>query len=211
VYINQPKLPELIRRFLYSQLHRGPTADPLALYVNLAACPQFSGKVRVFHSAIAEFHAPSDLSGIGGMHRQWIRATPSWRGGPARYDCVFIETDANTVGFRGLHVAHVILFFSFIHASVTYPCALVKWFTVIGDQPCEDTGYWMVKPELHPQTRHRLITVVHLDCILRGAHLMPIYGNAFLPCDFHFSDTLNAFQAYFVNKFINHNAFDIAF
>ncbi|KAH9029670.1 hypothetical protein EDB85DRAFT_1891933 [Lactarius pseudohatsudake] len=80
-YVNQPQLLEHIRRFLYDQLH--PEAE-------------------VFHSAACTYHAPSDLSGIGGMHREFIRAAPSWKKGPGRYDCVYIERDSNLVGFSGL-------------------------------------------------------------------------------------------------------------
>ena len=38
---------------------------------------------------------------------------------------------------------------------------------------------WVVKPE---EDRHgkRLMSVVHLDTILRGAHLIPVYGTNFI-------------------------------
>ena len=48
-------------------------------------------------------------------------------------------------------------------------------------------------------------------CTLRGAHLTPVYGNVQLPTDIQHTDTLNIFQAYYVNKYINHHAFEIAF
>jgi hypothetical protein len=197
-HIGHSNLPSLIRHFLCSQLGSDTNCN-------------FSGKVHVFHAAVATFYAPSDSSGIGGMHQEWIRAVPSWHRGPARNDCVFVETDADGAGFRGLHVGHVLLFFSFSYMAVYYPCALVQWFVPIQDQPCNDSGMWMVKPEFHLQTGKRERSVIHLDSVLRGAHLMPIYGNDFLPRDFHFADTLHAFQAYFVNKFIDHHAFEIAF
>ena len=70
-------------------------------------------RVDVYHSAAALYHAPSDLSGIGGMHHEYIHATPSWKRGDARHDCVFIEKDADEVGFRALCVAQVQTFISF--------------------------------------------------------------------------------------------------
>lgn len=176
-YIGRPDLQILIQYFLYDQLN----VNAAGRNVNIAACPHFGGKVRVFHSAVAIFYAPSDTSGLGGMHREWIRACPSWNNGPARNDCIFLEADPNAAGFRGLHVAQVLLFFSFVHAEVMYPCALVQWFELIQDWPCDDTGLWMVKPELHPQTHERMASVVHLDAVVRGAHLMPIYGTEFIP------------------------------
>ncbi|KAF8805466.1 hypothetical protein BYT27DRAFT_7104486 [Phlegmacium glaucopus] len=35
--------------------------------------------ISVYHSAVASFYAPSDPSGIQGMHCEWIQSTPSWR------------------------------------------------------------------------------------------------------------------------------------
>jgi hypothetical protein len=75
--------------------------------VPLTSCPEIPGSLRVdvFHSAISTYYAPSDLSGIGGMHREHIRVTPSWKGGPGRYDCIYVDKDLDVEGFCGLHVA----------------------------------------------------------------------------------------------------------
>jgi len=35
-------------------------------------CPQFEGDIKVHHSAIATFYAPSDLCGAGSMRRERI-------------------------------------------------------------------------------------------------------------------------------------------
>ncbi|KAF8135913.1 hypothetical protein K438DRAFT_1433878, partial [Mycena galopus ATCC 62051] len=53
-------------------------------------------------SAVAKFYAPSDHSGLHGMLHERIRAVRSWRGGPARHDCVFVEGNPDLPGFRGL-------------------------------------------------------------------------------------------------------------
>jgi hypothetical protein len=83
--------------------------------VPLDDLPRLSGKITVFPSAIATYFAPSDQSGIGRLIRERIRSIPSWRKGPARHDCVFVERDPNKAGLRGLHVARVKLFFSVKH------------------------------------------------------------------------------------------------
>ncbi|KAJ7802465.1 hypothetical protein B0H14DRAFT_2385472, partial [Mycena olivaceomarginata] len=44
-----------------------------------------------------------------------------------------------------------------------------------------------------------------LPCLLRGAHLIGVYGTAALPEDFHFSDSLDAFNIYFVNPYADHH------
>jgi hypothetical protein len=73
--INQPHLLEFIRRFLYDQLYSDTNLS--SVHVSLNACPAFSGLVSVFSSAMATYYAPSDPSRIGGMHSEYIRATPS--------------------------------------------------------------------------------------------------------------------------------------
>ncbi|KAJ8581812.1 hypothetical protein M405DRAFT_716963, partial [Rhizopogon salebrosus TDB-379] len=48
--------------------------------------------------------APSDPSGITGMCRKYICAVPSWRHGPGRYDCAFINTDDTQDGMLSMNV-----------------------------------------------------------------------------------------------------------
>lgn len=163
----------------------------------------------MYPSAVATYYAPSDKSGIGGMYRERIRSVPRWRGGPERRDCVFVEHDPDSLGFRGLHVARVKLFFKIKHQSVTYPCALVTWFSAIGDAPCPDTGMWMVEPDVDHQGR-RVTSVIHLDSILRAAHLIGIAGNYTIPRQLKHTDSLEAFRAFYVNKYIDHHAHEIA-
>jgi hypothetical protein len=184
--------------------------------MDLSQCPNFNGKVDVFHSAVVSFYAPSDICGVNGMLRHTIRCAPSWRNGPARHDCIFIEHDPNLLGFQGLYVGQVILLFSFTFRGVKYPCALVRWFSTIGDQPCPNTGMWMVEPEFDAgdgggDSESRLISVVHLDTVVRPAHLIPIYGPQFLDRDVTHTDSLVAFSAFYVNKYSDYHAFEIAF
>ncbi|KAH9177889.1 hypothetical protein EDB89DRAFT_1844150, partial [Lactarius sanguifluus] len=47
-----------------------------------------------------------------------------------------------------------------------------------------------------------------VDCIVRGAHLLPVFGSSFLPEEFHFSDSLHAFQAYFVSRYADHHMYE---
>jgi hypothetical protein len=197
-----------VRRFLYDQLN--PTTATSCHEVDITLCPLFDGKISVFHSATTSFYAPSDICGASGMHRQVIRSSRSWRNGPARHDCVFVEHDATLPGLRGLYVAQVILLFSFTYQQVYYPCALVRWFDIIGDHPCSNTGMWMVEPEYNAQG-DRLVSVIHLDTILRPAHLIPIYGAHYIDRDLRHTDSLVAFAAYYVNKYSDYHAYEIAF
>lgn len=144
------------------------------------------------------------------MHKQCIRSTPQWRQGPPRHDCVFVKKDTELVGMRGLQVAQVILFLSFTSRHISYPCALVQWFVVVGDVPCGETGMWIVKPEMEDEDTQNT-SIIHVNTIVRGAHLIGVYGEVFLPRNFSHFDSLKAFQAYYVNKFIDYHANEIAF
>ena len=156
------------------------------------------------------FYAPSDLSGVGGMHRERIRAVSSWRKGPARYDCAFVEKDPDLPGFRGLHVVRILHFLKFSLDGKEFPCALVTWFSPVSDDPCEDTGMWVVEPDLDHDGQ-RAMSIIHIDCILRGAHLIGVAGNDKIPLKLKYSSSLTAFKAFYVNKYIDHHAHEIAF
>lgn len=166
--------------------------------------------MSIFYVAIATFHAPSDNSGPNGMRREYVRATPSWRNGAARYDCVFINTGADAQGMRGLDVARVLAFFSFSFDGEEYQCALIHWFSCISTVPDQDAGMWAVEPELDIDENPHL-AVVHVDCIYRAAHLMPAYRtNRYISRSLTMDDTLDCFKRFYVNKFIDYHAFGIA-
>ena len=204
-FINQPRFPEVLRRFLWEQLQPDSLIPPQD--VPLDECPHFHGRINVFHSAIAHFYAPSDLCGTGGMYREQIRLKPNWHGEYARYDTVFVETDAELPGMLGMFIARVLLLFSFSFHDQDYSCALIHWFIPVGDGPDNETRMWAVRPEY--EGSHRSLSIIHLDCIARGAHLLPVFGSSFLPEDFHFSDSLHTFRAYFVNKHADHQIFEL--
>lgn len=207
-------LVDLTRRFLYDQLN--PLAEISGEHVNLSNCPIPHGNTSVYHSAIATYFAPSDLSGINGMHRERIRANPIWKKGDkstSRYDCVFVDNGSSAPGFRGMLAAQVKLLFSFRHENVVYPCALVEWFETVGEECDEDTGMWMVKPEYSMLTtgRKRTASVIHLDCVLRGAHLLPIFLDKPVLRNVRYFDALTAFRAFYVNKYIDYHVFETVF
>jgi hypothetical protein len=108
---------------------------------------------------------------------------------------------------RGITVVRVLLFFSVTCDGTQYPCALVEWFSRIGCDPA--TGLWVVCPDRTRGRRDRC--VLHLDSFLRAAHLIPVYGDEGMPRDFKFTYSLDAFEAFYVNKYIDHHAYEIAF
>ncbi|KAF8814307.1 hypothetical protein BYT27DRAFT_7025095, partial [Phlegmacium glaucopus] len=81
----QPDLPDLIQQFIHNQQHPNHRSD-----TSVSALPMFYGRITIYPSAVATFHAPSAISGIGGMRRERIRAVKSWRKGPGRHDTIFV-------------------------------------------------------------------------------------------------------------------------
>ncbi|KAF9497027.1 hypothetical protein BDN71DRAFT_1481966 [Pleurotus eryngii] len=156
-------------------------------------------KINVYHSAVLTFYAPSDLSGTQGMYDV---------GGC--YNCVYLSNDSNEPGFHGLHIAHLQLLFSFKWNRETFPCALVHWFSAVSDSLDPLTGLWIVEPDTDAD-RHLVIAVVHLDTIFRGVHLIGIAGSSFLPNHFAFHHTFDAFSHFYINKYADHHAHEIAF
>lgn len=192
-------LPELVSEFIYQQAQPPPQNYPNIIEL-----------AHSFKSAVATFYAPSDHSGYGGMHRQRIHATSSWKKNMPRYDCVFAEKDSSLPGFQGLYVAQVLSLFSFKYLNHQYGCALVRWFNPIGNQPCPHTGMWMVEPEDDDEGTP-LVTVISLESILRPAHLIPIYGNDSISPTINHSNSLSSFSSYYVNKFSDYHAYQLAF
>ena len=89
-HIQQPRLLELFRRYLYDK--QNPNAEISPDDIPLDQCPEFTGRISVYHSAVACFFAPSNYCGIGGMYQERIRSNPNWHGEYARYDTVFVST-----------------------------------------------------------------------------------------------------------------------
>jgi len=213
--IGQHNLPDLVRRFLFYQLDPTSNVEPDDL--PLEQCPVlWDSRVSVFHSATATFRAPSNPSGPGGMYREIIHSTPHWTKsdipGPRR-DCVFVDGgDSDAPGMRGLLVARVYLFFSFSYAGVKYPCALVHWYTAVDTEPDNTTGLWVVEPEYTHGLPYRSMGVIHLDSIVRGAHLLPRFpSNVRVQREINYMQTLDVFRSFYVNKYVDHHAFEIAF
>ena len=210
-HIGQKNLDDLVRRFLFYEENPTSTETP-----SPALCPTTENveKISVFHSATAVFCAPSNPSGIGGLYRETIRCTPRWKTAnivARRRDCVLLNTGSDTPGMRGLEVARVHLFFSFQVGDDVFSCALIHQFSKSFNDPDPDNGMWIVEPDLD-RDGYRIMSIVHVDSIVRAAHLLPVFkGDATIPREVNFSNTLDIFTAFYVNKYIDYHAFETVF
>lgn len=201
--LQEPRLPNLLRRFLVDQLY-GDDPDIVLDNIPPNDLPQIRGNIALHYSAAATYYAPSEDCGTGGMHRELIRSNPAWYGEFPRYDTVLVQNDEPDAPMGEMLVGRVKAFLAFSHETIRYPCALVEWFIPQGNAPDPLTGMWIVKPELRGGAK--TIAIVHLDCITRACHLMPVFGRATVPNDFRFSDSLDAFRAFYVNHYIDYHS-----
>lgn len=156
--------------------------------------PEFHvhSSISVFLSAIAHYFAPSDDSEVSGMCREHIRATLCWQNGPPRYDCILAQKDVTLRGMKDLHATCVRLFMSFYFEGARYPCALIQWYSNVSNAPDEDTRIWVVEPDFNDDGSC-FSTVIYIDSIMRGAHLISVYGSDFISPEVIFSNSLDAF------------------
>ncbi|KAF8334796.1 hypothetical protein F5887DRAFT_1063466 [Amanita rubescens] len=194
----QPDIKTLILRFLQKE-NNAEEVDPEDLHESVA----------VFNSAVAFIHAPSDPSGIGGMCKEFICATQSWRKGVSRFDCMLYKGDTlNPRSMRILQVVRARLFFRFGYCNKLYSCALVHWFRTLENEPDEDTGMWKIEPIFGVDGKP-WATVVAVKDLVRAAHILPIFDSTFAEKDLTFDQTLDKFKLFYVNKFVDHDSFSL--
>ncbi|KAG1794380.1 uncharacterized protein HD556DRAFT_1236734 [Suillus plorans] len=203
--LDLPCLPFMIQEFIHDQHY---SEDPNPPGIDPATVQVFLGNLTIFNSAAASFHAPSDLSGTGGMRREHIRATPSWRVGEPRHDCIFVNMGVDFDSpMNGLAVARVLCFFSFNYRISYYPCAIVHWYSYVREERDPDTGMYVVTPMTTGDDVPD-VSIIHVDCIFRAAHLIPVYGPDFIP-KISPHNSYDMFHSYYVNRYADHHTFEI--
>jgi hypothetical protein len=66
---------------------------------------------------------------------------------------------------------------------------------------------WIVKPVPGSSA------VIHIDAILRCAHLIPVFGQNFIDRSINltYNNSLDAFLCYYVNKYADHHMHEIVY
>jgi hypothetical protein len=96
--------------------------------------------------------------------------------------------------------------FSFRHKD--RPTALVRWFTFDSESLGEDTGMWIVKPQDDPDGSSS-VGFISMEKIVRACHLIPVYGTEKVHPRMDPYKSLTSYKSYYLNKFIDHHAFEI--
>ncbi len=204
--VSLQSFPDLLSTYVYQAygLEDASIAKKTQVYLELSYC-----RFTIHPSAIAKYYAPSDFSGSGGMHHECIQAVSYWRNGPGRFDMVFIKTHpgARTIS-TGLVVGRVRQLFAFDLGNKHHTCAIAHVFELVGDEPDGDMGLWIVRPAfLNSQPKTQIIP---LNNVLRATHLIPVYDAEKISNKFSHTQTLDHFDEFYVNKFIDYHAFETA-
>ncbi|KAI5984115.1 hypothetical protein F5J12DRAFT_907962 [Pisolithus orientalis] len=193
-----PQPPNILCCF-YSQLF--PTDDLDDIPLN--ECPPYDGSMHVYNSVCSTFFAPSNLCGLYGMCHEYIHSCPMWRNEGPCFNCIFVVTDPEAEGMHGLDIA--------CYLGTFYLCTVVHWSNCMGDDPDIATGMWIVHPSYNAHNVPH-ITIIHIDTIYCAAHLIPIYAAHNINTrDIKPHDFYDMFNSFYVNKFADHHAFEIAF
>ena len=103
-------------------------------------------------------------------------------------------------------VAHALLFFSFTIDDKLHQCALIHWFSISGDHPDPDNSMWVATPDYSGDTRD--LAVIHIDSIFRATHLLPIFNDTPLCHTLDYTATLDSFQSFYINTYIDYHAYE---
>ncbi|KAG1877838.1 hypothetical protein DFJ58DRAFT_648158 [Suillus subalutaceus] len=53
-------------------------------------------------------------------------------------------------------------------------------------------------------------TSLYIETVFRAAHLIPIYSSEYIPPSLKFYQSLDTFDSFYINKYVDHHAFEIA-
>ena len=173
VHIKQPEFPPLFSQFLYKRFHLKVQVTPSTL----KECPTFNSAIKVYHSAVATFYAPSDLSGSGGLQCQQIQSTPHFFG-HLRRDTVFVITDDSWIRMKGMEIRRILLLFSSQYWRKEFSCMLIEWF-VHPDKHDPDTGMWTVTQECNC---HRCYLNTFISFPAHDHEILHVMYRHFLSC-----------------------------
>ncbi|KAF9778677.1 hypothetical protein BJ322DRAFT_1024970 [Thelephora terrestris] len=152
-------------------------------------------RFRIVSEIQSRHRAPSNSSGIEGYYRETIRSTLRWQ-------------TSDTTGVRGLEVARVHFLFLFMLKEELFECALVHEYCKSFTDSDPDNGLWIFEPD-YSDGGFIIMSVVHLDSIVRAAHLLPVFkDNTPMPREINFSHTLDVFSTFYLNKYIDYHTFE---
>ncbi|KAG2148119.1 hypothetical protein DEU56DRAFT_730313 [Suillus clintonianus] len=68
----------------------------------------------------------------------------------------------------------------------------------------------MVHPSMNDD-QSREISITHVDSIFCAAHLVPMFGDKFVPEHVNFHNSLDTYMGFYVNRFADHQGNSFSF
>ncbi|KAG2343163.1 hypothetical protein BDR05DRAFT_884725 [Suillus weaverae] len=68
---------------------------------------------------------------------------------------------------------------------------------------------WIVCPSVHDDGTPNF-AVIHIETVYHAAHLIPVYGPDFIADNIEHFHSYDAFHSFYVNRYADHHAFEIA-
>ena len=124
-----------------------------------------------------------------------------------QHDCVLVAMNTTSPGFSSTQVACIHLLLLITHLDMVIPCALMDWFILEGNKPDPTTGMWVVKPE-YTQNNWHFSSIIHLNSVLRGIHLLPVHKKCMVIQAHSHSRSLDIYRRFYMNKYIDYHAFE---
>jgi hypothetical protein len=103
-----------------------------------------------------------------------------------------------------MHIAHIIK-----HKEPERSGGAALWYSRVSDVRDEGMGMYIVQPDYNDDGS-RMISVVHVAALVRAAHLIPVYGDDFVPENLRHYHSYDVFDHFYVNRHADHHAFEIA-
>lgn len=121
---------------------------------------------------------------------------------------VFVNQDSSQKGLLSMDVAQVKLLFTLYYCQHCCQCTLVHWFQHDKDTPDQQAGMWVIK--LCMRYCVPVCSVINLATIFCMTHLIPVYDTKDpIPNTANHTASLGDYQKFYVNKYIDHHAFDV--
>jgi hypothetical protein len=106
----------------------------------------------------------------------------------------------------GLCAGRVLCFVSFDWLERTYQATLVEWFDPVANLPDQLTGMWKVRST--QICGGRSVELIPLNTGARSCNLIPVYGDRWIPKDFHRSSSRTLFDVFYLNHYSDYHAFE---
>ena len=67
---------------------------------------------------------------------------------------------------------------------------------------------WIIVDQDYEHDGSRSMQLIHLDSVIWGAHLIPVFHEGLVSTDLIYEDSLDRYDTFYVNQYVDHHAFE---